>query len=85
MTLEVDFFQAAVKDGRQPSVGLLVVDFDETLSVSDTTSIIIDTAIADPQGSTNGENASTAMNTRCASCNMQLSVIFQIRQDCQPL
>ena len=67
MTLEVDFFQAAVKDGRQPNVGLLVLDFDETLSVSDTTSVIIDTARTTTQASTNGELASMAMDTRCTS------------------
>lgn len=70
MTLEVDFFQAAVKDGRQPNVGLLVLDFDETLSVSDTTAVIIDTAIANAHGSTNGENESMAMDISCtyAAC-----------------
>ncbi len=66
MTLEVDFFQAAIKDGRQPNVGLLVLDFDETLSVSDTTSIIIDTAITNTEASTNGEHARMAMDIRCA-------------------
>ena len=55
MALELDFFQAAVQDGRQPKVGLLVLDFDETLSVSDTTSVIIDTAIQGAGSQDNGE------------------------------
>lgn len=56
MTLEVDFFQAAIADERQPNIGLLVLDFDETLSVSDTTSIIIDAAITTTEASTQGEH-----------------------------
>ena len=55
MALELDFFQAAVQEGRQPKVGLLVLDFDETLSVSDTTSVIIDTAIQSAGSHDNGE------------------------------
>ena len=55
MALELDFFQAAVQEGRQPKVGLLVLDFDETLSVSDTTSVIIDTAIHSAGSQDNGE------------------------------
>ena len=55
MKLEVDFFQAAVKDGQQPNIGLLVLDFDETLSAADTTSVIIDTAIASASSIANGE------------------------------
>ena len=51
MRLEAQFFDAAMGSttmGLPPpahGVGLLVVDFDETLSVSDTTSVIISTAI----------------------------------------
>ena len=56
MTLEVDFFQAAIEDERHPNIGLLVLDFDETLTVSDTTSVIIDTAIAATEASTEGEH-----------------------------
>ena len=55
MALELDFFQAAVQEGRQPKVGLLVLDFDETLSVSDTTSVIIDTAIQSAGSQDDGE------------------------------
>ena len=71
MTLEADFFQAAMRDGRQPNIGLLVLDFDETLSVSDTTSIIIDTAVATAGESAKGPQTSTAMV--CTSCDMRLS------------
>lgn len=55
MALELDFFQAAVQDGRQPKVGLLVLDFDETLSVSDTTTVIINSAIQSAGSQRNGE------------------------------
>lgn len=55
MELELDFFQAAVKDAKQPRIGLLVLDFDETLSVSDTTSVIIDTAIRLAEAASNGK------------------------------
>lgn len=55
MALELDFFQAAVQEGRQPKVGMLVLDFDETLSVSDTTSVIIDTAIQRAGAQDDGE------------------------------
>ena len=71
MTLEVDFFQAAMKDGGQPNVGLLVLDFDETLSVSDTTSVIIDTAIAAAADVVRGKQTSHAMMS--TSCNTQVS------------
>lgn len=55
MELELEFFQAALKDGEQPEIGLLVLDFDETLSVSDTTSVIINTAIMQGNLFPNGE------------------------------
>lgn len=46
MQLELDFFQAASMTHASPRVGVLVLDFDETLTVSDSTSVIIETAIA---------------------------------------
>lgn len=55
MELELDFFQAALKNAKQPRIGLLVLDFDETLSVSDTTSVIIDTAISRAEAASNGK------------------------------
>ncbi|KAK9904248.1 hypothetical protein WJX75_007665 [Coccomyxa subellipsoidea] len=45
MQLELDFFQAASMTHASPRVGVLVLDFDETLTVSDSTSVIIETAI----------------------------------------
>ena len=45
MRLEAEFFDAALGASPAQHVGLLVLDFDETLSVSDTTSVIISTAI----------------------------------------
>ena len=46
MRLEVRFFSAVPGSPVQPCVGILVVDFDETLTESDTTPSIIATAIA---------------------------------------
>jgi hypothetical protein len=54
MELELDFFQAAMKEAKQPKIGLLVLDFDETLSMSDTTTIIIDTAIDQAEDASKG-------------------------------
>lgn len=45
MRLELDFFQAASTTQPAPNVGLLLLDFDETLTVSDSTSVVIGTAI----------------------------------------
>ena len=48
MRLEAEFFDAAAGPALPaPEVGLLVLDFDETLSVADSTSIVISTAIAE--------------------------------------
>ncbi len=45
MRLELEFFDAAISTHASPRVGVLVLDFDETLTVSDSTSLIINTAI----------------------------------------
>lgn len=75
MELEVDFFQAAMKDSKQPKIGLLVLDFDETLSVSDTTSVIIDTAIASAEAPSKGGLISTLICT----CSAQESACMQLQ------
>ena len=46
MQMEVDFFSAQPGISSAPSVGMLVVDFDDTCTVTDTTSQIFNTAIA---------------------------------------
>ena len=66
MELELDFFQAAVKDAKQPRIGLLVLDFDETLSVSDTTSVIIDNAISRAEAASTGKPMRPSMH--CHEC-----------------
>ena len=45
MRHELDFFDAAISTYATPRVGVLVLDFDETLTVSDSTSVVINTAI----------------------------------------
>jgi hypothetical protein len=45
MRLEVEFFNAAASAIAGPQLGVLVLDFDETLTVTDSTSVIISTAI----------------------------------------
>ncbi len=45
MRLELEFFSAACAAHASPRVGDLVLDFDETLTLSDSTSVIINTAI----------------------------------------
>ena len=46
MQMEVDFFSAQPGIRSAPSVGMLVVDFDDTCTATDTTSQIFNTAIA---------------------------------------
>ena len=46
MQMEVDFFSAQPGISSAPSVGMLVVDFDDTCTATDTTSQIFNTAIA---------------------------------------
>lgn len=54
MRLEAEFFDAAMGTQPAPQVGLLVLDFDETLSVSDSTSVIISTAIREAENGAAG-------------------------------
>lgn len=46
MQMEVDFFSAQPGVSSTPSVGMLVIDFDETCTATDTTSQVFNTAIA---------------------------------------
>ncbi|KAK9842361.1 hypothetical protein WJX81_008532 [Elliptochloris bilobata] len=55
MRLEMCFFSAVPGVPARPAVGLLVVDFDETLTEADTTPSIIATAIAAAEASAGGE------------------------------
>ena len=45
MQMEVDFFSAQPGVSSAPSVGMLVIDFDDTCTVTDTTSLVFNTAI----------------------------------------
>ena len=46
MQMEVDFFSAQPGVSSAPSVGMLVIDFDDTCTATDTTSQVFNTAIA---------------------------------------
>ena len=54
MRLEVRFFSAVPGSPPRPCVGLLVVDFDETLTEADTTPRIIAAAVAAAEASASG-------------------------------
>ena len=56
MRLEVRFFSAVPGVPARLSVGILVVDFDETLTEADTTPSIIAAAIDAAEGSASGAN-----------------------------
>ena len=69
MQMEVDFFSAQPGISSAPSVGMLVVDFDDTCTATDTTSQVFNAAIA-----ANAENAPGGAGPRktthafCTSC-----------------
>ena len=69
MQMEVDFFSAQPGISSAPSVGMLVVDFDDTCTATDTTSQVFNAAIA-----ANAENAPGSAGPRktthafCTSC-----------------
>lgn len=46
MQMEVDFFNAQPGVTSAPSVGMLVLDFDDTCTATDTTAQVFNTAIA---------------------------------------
>ena len=46
MQMEVDFFSAQPGTSPPPTIGMLVVDFDDTCTTTDTTSQVFNTAIA---------------------------------------
>ena len=46
MQMEVDFFSAQPGVNSAPSVGMLVLDFDDTCTATDTTAQVFNTAIA---------------------------------------
>ena len=54
MRLEVRFFSAVPASPARPCVGLLVVDFDETLTEADTTPRIIAAAVAAAEAGASG-------------------------------
>ena len=54
MRLEAAFFSEQPGLPRQPAIGVLVVDFDETCTAADTTGVIIDAAIAEAECSAGG-------------------------------
>ena len=55
MRLEAQFFDAAAGPALPaPEVGLLVLDFDETLSAADSTSVVVATAIAEAEKGAGG-------------------------------
>ena len=49
MQMEVDFFSSQPGTGPPPNVGMLVVDFDDTCTSTDTISLIFNTAITGTQ------------------------------------
>ena len=59
MQLEVDFFSAQPDTNPPSAVRLLVVDFDDTCTASDTTSKVFDTAIAATVENAPGKQAIT--------------------------
>ncbi len=66
MRLEAEFFDAAAGAGAAaPEVGLLVLDFDETLSVADSTSVVIATAIAEAERAAEGAACMQSSRTKC--------------------
>lgn len=64
MRLEVEFFNAAATAHALPQLGVLVLDFDETLTETDSTSVIINTAIQ------------AAAEARGTSCRLYLLAAF---------
>lgn len=68
MQLEVRFFSAVPGVPARLAVGILVVDFDETLTEVDTTPSIIATAIDAAEGSASGE-----------TCTQRCKVAFPLR------
>lgn len=46
MQMEVDFFSTQPGISSAPAVGMLVIDFDDTCTITDTTSLVFNTAIA---------------------------------------
>ena len=66
MRLEVRFFSAVPGVPARLSVGILVVDFDETLTEADTTPSIIAAAIDAAEGSASGANS-----TCCQICFLE--------------
>ena len=72
MQMEVDFFSAQPGISSAPAVGMLVVDFDDTCTATDTTSQVFNAAIA-----ANVENAPGAAGPKkntdafCMTCPKQ--------------
>lgn len=66
MQMEVDFFSAQPGVSSAPSVGMLVIDFDDTCTVTDTTSLVFNTAIDATVEAAQGAASHAAMQCRRA-------------------
>ncbi|KAL3147596.1 hypothetical protein ABBQ38_014648 [Trebouxia sp. C0009 RCD-2024] len=71
MQMEVDFFNAQPDVSSAPSVGMLVIDFDDTCTVTDTTSLVFNTAI-DATVEATQESERTAVRKRLEAMRDQL-------------
>lgn len=76
MQMEVDFFNAQPDVSSAPSVGMLVIDFDDTCTVTDTTSLVFNTAIDATVEATQG----AASHARCYALQMYRSPARGLQQ-----
>ena len=68
MQMEVDFFKAQPGTSSAPSVGMLVVDFDDTCTATDTTSQIFNAAIAAAVENASGTAGQKKLCTSSVQC-----------------
>ena len=68
MQMEVDFFCAQPGTGPPPAIRMLVVDFDDTCTATDTTSQIFNTATSATVESSAGQMCNLSMQSVHAIC-----------------
>lgn len=67
MQMEVDFFGAQTGTSPPPAIEMLVVDFDDTCTATDTTSQVFNTAIAATVEKTLGNWTMTCCSHACST------------------
>ncbi len=65
MQMEVDFFSAQPGTGPPPAIRMLVVDFDDTCTATDTTSQVFNTATSATVESSAGQMCNLSVQSCC--------------------